>query len=107
MTKPLSPKDVEKAKAKHGPLPQIIEAANELIAQKWDGREAKVKLKELGVLARTKLNMKEDEEFKDGELDIESIFREAGWIVEFDRPIYYGGENFDAYFTFKKRRTRG
>jgi hypothetical protein len=31
-------------------------------------------------------------------LDIEPIYREAGWIVEYDKPAYC--ENYDANFTF-------
>ena len=104
MTKPISPKDVENAKAKHRPMPFIIEAANELIAEKWNGHAATFSVRELGARARTKLNMKEEEKFEDGQLDIEPIFRKAGWIVEFDRPGYC--ENYEARFIFKKRRTR-
>lgn len=105
MTKPLSPKDVESAKAKTGvTIPQVIEAANELIAQRWDGYEARFFLHELGARAREKLGWDKKKEFEDGDLDIEPIFRKAGWSVEFDRPGY--NENYEAHFIFKKRRTR-
>lgn len=103
MTKPLSPSDVESAKAKTIP-PQIIETANALIAERWNGREATFTLHELGKRARDKLGMDPKTDFEDGHLDIEPIFRKAGWVVEFDRPGY--NETYDARFTFRKRKTR-
>ena len=36
--------------------------------------------------------------FKNHWLDIEPIYREAGWIVEYDKPAYC--ENYAANFTF-------
>ena len=103
MTKPITPKDVESAKTSHT-LPLIIEAANELIVEKWNGYNATFTLRELGTRARAKLGMQEDQEFERGQLDIEPIFRKAGWIVEYDRPGY--NENYEAHFIFKKRRMR-
>lgn len=100
MTKPLSPKDVESAKTERVP-PQIIEAANELIAERWDGHEARFTLHELGQRARAKLGKDPKEDFEDGQLDIEPIFRKAGWVVEFDRPGY--NETYDACFIFRKK----
>lgn len=32
-------------------------------------------------------------------LDVEDIYRQAGWIVEYDKPAY--NESYRAYFTFK------
>ena len=104
MTKPLSPKDVESAKTKRIP-PQIIEAANELIAERWDGHEATFTLHELGQRARAKLGMDPKVDFESGQLDIEPSFRKAGWIVDFDRPGY--NETYDARFTFRKKERRG
>lgn len=103
MTKPLSPKDVESAKAaRKGNNEKVIEAANELIAQRWDGYEARFFLHELGKLAREKLGWDGKKEFEDGDLDIEPVFRKAGWSVEFDRPGY--NETYEAFFVFRKRR---
>ena len=103
MTKPITPAEVESAKtARQGNNPAVIEAANELIAQRWNGHDARFKLHELGALARQKLGWEPKREFEDGDLDIEPIFRKAGWSVEFDRPGY--NESYDAFFVFKKRR---
>jgi hypothetical protein len=35
------------------------------------------------------------------QLDFEDIFREFGWIVEYDKPAY--NESYEANFTFKKK----
>ena len=102
MTKPISPKDVADAKAKAIP-DEVIDAANQLLAEKWDGHAAKFTLKELCVRARQKLG--EGYAFQSWELDIEVPFGLAGWIVKFDKPAY--NESYDANFTFQKRRTRG
>lgn len=105
MTKPLSPKDVENAKATTGnTIPQVIEAANELIAQRWNGYESRFFLHELAKLARSKLGWDEKKFFEDGDLDIEPIFRKAGWVVDFDRPGY--NETYEAFFVFTKRGSR-
>lgn len=102
MTKPISPKDVAAAKTTCM-KPEIIEAANELIASKWDGYRATFTVAELCARARIKLGV-EDYAFQDGELDIEVVFRKHGWNVEFDRPGY--NESYSAHWIFKKRRTR-
>jgi hypothetical protein len=105
VTKPLSPKDVESAKtARQGNNKAVIEAANELIAQRWNGHDATFKLHELAKLAREKLGWDARKQFEDGDLDIEPIFRKAGWSVDFDRPGY--NETYEAHFIFTKRRTR-
>ncbi len=33
-------------------------------------------------------------------LDVEDVYREAGWVVEYDKPGYC--ESYEATFTFKK-----
>lgn len=103
MTKPLSPKDVETAKASRM-SPKMIEAANELISESWDGYEATFTLNELISRARKKLGMPAHEDFPHGALDIEPVFRKAGWYVEFDKPGY--NETYNAFFTFRKRGSR-
>jgi len=42
--------------------------------------------------------------YKNGWLNIKTIYRQEGWIVEFEKPDYNGpGE---PYFTFRIRRTK-
>ena len=35
-------------------------------------------------------------------LDVEDSYREVGWKVEYDKPVSWGGENFEAYFQFSE-----
>ena len=44
----------------------------------------------------------EDNLFKNHYLDIEPIYREAGWHVEYDKPAYY--EDYKPNFTFRKKK---
>lgn len=104
MTKPLTPSDVERVKTERL-RPEMIEAANELIAERWDGYSSRFTLYDLGALARKKLDMHEKDQFRPGELDIEPVFERAGWSVKFDRPGF--NEFYDAYFVFTKKRVRG
>jgi hypothetical protein len=101
MTKPITPKDVESIKAARM-RPEMIEAANELIAEKWNGYNANFTVAELCARARLKLKMEAKESFQDGELDIEVVFRKHGWRVEFDRPGY--NEMYDAHWIFTKKK---
>ena len=101
MTEPISPKDVGKAKAATIP-DHVIEAANELIAKNWDGYSAIIMVGELCALARAKGRMPAGQQFGDGELDIEHLYRRHGWNVKFDRP----DEAYEANWTFRKGRSR-
>ena len=38
-------------------------------------------------------------------MDIEPVFEQAGWKVDFDRPGYNEGP-YDAYFQFTKKKKR-
>ena len=73
----------------------VIEAVNQLISEKCADRFT-IKLKE--VKARVKSITEASVE--DSMFDFEPLFREAGWLVEYDSPAYC--ENYDAYFTFTK-----
>ncbi len=100
MTLPITPDEVGPAKARGIP-PQVIEAANELIARNWNGASSRFTLVELAKLARTKLG-DPLHRFHEGDLDIEISFSLAGWSVVFDKPGYC--ESYDAFFVFARRR---
>jgi len=101
--KPLSPKEIESAKKVVIP-DAVMEAANELLAKKWNGSSATFTIDALCGLAREKMGDPKHQ-FASEDLDIEIVFRKEGWIVDFDRPGY--NETYAANWTFKKRRTRG
>lgn len=101
--KPISPKDV--VNKKREALPEkVLEAFNELIARNWDDYSSVVLQKEVANLIASKLDITTSEVYSNHYLDVEDIYRKAGWIVEYDKPAYC--ETYEASFTFTKPRTR-
>lgn len=95
MSEPIRPDQVKKS------LPGIVvDTVNALIQEAWTGsaatftQEAVVSRLIGHGLSRADIHDK-------GWLDFESLYRAAGWNVEFDRPAY--SENYPATFTFKRR----
>lgn len=96
---PVSPAEVAELKTEQIPE-QVFEVFNGLIAQNLHGRYSRVLQKD--VLAELEdRGMNRSEIFEKHWLDVEDSYREVGWKVDYDRPVYWGGENFDAYFEFK------
>ncbi len=102
MTKPVTPQ--EALKLKESKIPDYVFAAfNELISENIVHGRAKVnqpkvveriirEAKELGIdLLRSDI-------YSNGWLDVEDVYRKAGWKVEYDKPGY--NESYDAYFVF-------
>lgn len=104
--KPISPIEA-KGKKIETIEPEIIEATNELIIERLSGRRAEVLQKD--IVARYKVVCKrkskrplsEDVLYKKHQLDIEDVFRQAGWSVTYDKPGY--NESYDASFIFKQK----
>jgi hypothetical protein len=94
--KPIKPGEVAKKK-EHDVPDAVFEAFNELITEKFNGRDAVVIQKDV-VELMIKKGLNGDEIFKKGWLDIEEVYHKAGWEVEFDRPGW--DEDYDAHFTF-------
>ena len=94
--KPITPKEIEAYRQ----IPdEIFVAVNSLIAEKFNGNYATVKVNE--IIARLDLQ-------KMGTnrntvitkyLNIENHYRNAGWEVEYDQPSY-GDDDFESYFKF-------
>lgn len=101
MTNPITPDEVTVLRKKVAIPPQVIEAFNELIAKYWDGKSARVMQAEAVALVASKLDTTRDIVFKNRWLDIEWIFREAGWKVDYDKPGYC--ESYEAFFVFTKK----
>lgn len=98
MVEPIKPKDLVKE------VPEcVVQAFNDLISRNWDGKESRVKHKdvtaricELGTLV---------EKIQQPWYDIEPIYEKVGWKVEYHKPE--PGQNYDSYFTFKPQRKHG
>ncbi len=102
MTAPITPQEaIEK---KNASFPdEIIDAFNELIAQDFDGFSATVYQKDVVALIKKKLKIESsDVIFKKKWLDVEPIFRKAGWEVDFDKPGY--NESYEPCFKFSRKK---
>lgn len=95
--KPISPKEVT-----HTIPDFIIEAVNDLINEKWDGKEAVIYQDE--ILERVSSDEHDSDKpsrqtiFDNNWLDFEDLYRKQGWKVIYDKPAYY--ENYKAFFKF-------
>jgi hypothetical protein len=99
--RPISPDEVTTFKRESIP-PEVFDAFNELIAEKFVAGRAVVTQDEVieRILKRisgsTRVHV-----FDGGWLDVEDIYRQAGWSVDYDKPAF--NETFKANFTFTKR----
>ena len=97
---PLTPAEVVAYKRDITMPGAVIAIFNELIACRYlDGRavvrqdEVVTKMRELG--------MNVDDVYKNGWLDVEDIYRAAGWNVEYDKSGY--NEGHPPTYTFERR----
>jgi lipopolysaccharide biosynthesis protein len=87
--------------AKQTSLPDVVlEVFNELIAQNFSNGSAIVKQSDVVELL-VKRGLKENEIFEKQWLDVEEIYRSAGWIVKYDKPGW--DENYGAFFEFRTK----
>lgn len=94
--KPIRPDEI--VEGKQNSLPDsVLETFNALISENWDGHSSRILQRD--VVDRIKRKMDTDH-FKTSWLDVESIYRKAGWDVEYDKPGF--NESYDASFTFTK-----
>ena len=99
VVKPIRPEEVVKVKGQNMPK-EVIETFNEFIAKEWDGRRAFIFQDKIAKAIAKKLGVSTKVLFDNHWLDIEGIFEEAGWKVEYDKPGY--NEDYEASFTFRQ-----
>ncbi|MFA5152589.1 MAG: hypothetical protein WC554_08535 [Clostridia bacterium] len=97
-TQPITPEEVVEFKQKQIP-DEVIHAFNELIALNFNGYSATIIQKDMISLLE-KRGFDRDIIFNHHLLDIEDIYRAAGWEVKYDKPAYC--ESYDAYFEFRR-----
>jgi hypothetical protein len=98
---PITPGDVAAGAA--GAVPDfVLQAFNELLAQKARNGSARITQNEVieRIISLSPTPLPRQQIFDKNWLDVESIYRAAGWKVRYDKPGYC--ENYDAYFEFKK-----
>lgn len=95
---PISPEYV----ASRRPLvpDEVINVFNELIQEKFDGKRAVVAQDKAVDLIVERMAIGREMIFRNKWLDVEPLYREAGWLVEFDKPGY--NEDYTARFVFTK-----
>lgn len=101
--KPIKPSEV--VAKKQDQLPDgVILAFNELIAEAWDGQGSHIDRKRVLALICSKLEVRQDTVLEKHYLDVEDIYRKAGWVVTYHRPAT--DENWDSYYSFSKKVIR-
>lgn len=105
--KPITPAEVPDAKAATFP-DEVLQAFNELIAENYrDGQSVVLQDAVVDrIVAKLNANLgvkphQRQEVFTRGWLDVEEVYRKAGWIVEYDKLAY--NEEYLASFTFTRR----
>ena len=103
--KPIKPNEVVAAKAVAMP-DEVIQAFNGLIAELYIGHTASF-TQDVAIDAvveafkKARKRVTRAQIFKHNWLDVEDIYRQAGWAVEYDSPGF--NEDYEPSFTFSKR----
>ena len=101
MVKPISPDEALTGRVVPEP---VLLAVNQILREQYTGVALKVQqddiVKLAMKLAKEAGNARFDP-FKDGGMDFEPVYRQAGWDVEYDKPRYT--EGYPATFTFSRR----
>ena len=99
MVKPISPDEVVGQKLKDFP-DIVMETWNSMIAQKFSNGSATILLKHIRDALAVATGKTPHQVRELGYLDVENIYRKAGWSVYYDQPAY--NETYDAFYIFKK-----
>lgn len=99
MTKPITPNECVAIKEKSLP-DAVIVAFNRAIAEKWDGRISIIRQEFVALQIADALGIPVSDVISRGYLDVEPIYRKAGWKVKYDKPGY--NESYPATFEFSK-----
>lgn len=107
--RPISPDDVAEYKAKIFPN-YVIQAFNDLIASKSTG-SGEITIKQCDAITKIieyagkqGVELERSKIFQEGWLNVEEIYRAAGWRVDYDKPSYC--ESYEAFFKFERKRDR-
>lgn len=98
MVKPITPEEAAKCSPS---IPAfVIDAVNQLISEKTRGKSTIIiKQSEIVKKLVEDRNANKDEIYENKWLDFEDIYRDAGWVVTYDKPSF--NESYDAYFKFE------
>lgn len=98
---PITPEQVREKKQSLIP-PGVFTVVNRFIAENYDENSCSstVLQRELVSAICNELGVTSDEIYNKRWLDIEGIYRKAGWKVRYDKPGY--NEDYDPFFVFKE-----
>jgi hypothetical protein len=104
MTDPITPETAVAHKASRLPS-EVIEVFNDLIADRFDGQSAQFRQEEAveAIVARGVVPDRKAV-FDRHWLDVEPVYRAAGWHVTYDKPGF--NETYAATFTFTRLSRR-
>lgn len=106
MAKVYSPEDVLKKRVETIP-DYVIDAFNDLLTENYQEDETIIEQEDV---IRKILEYSTDDEltretiFKKHYLDIENLYRNNGWEVNYKKPMF--NEHFKAYFVFKSKKDK-
>lgn len=101
MKGPIKPSEVQGQKDATLPS-EVYDVFNALIVKAWDGREAVVLQKDAVARLKDVMKVSRQHVFDSDWLDVEEAYRKAGWKVKYDKPVAWGGDTYEAYYSFKK-----
>jgi len=100
MIKPIKPSEIKAAKNKNIP-DAVIKIFNDFIVKEYDDVSAVVVKDEVLKKITSELNVSRNHVIDNGWLDVEDLYRKAGWKVIYDKPGY--NESYDAFYKFTKK----
>lgn len=99
--KPFSPDQAlaNKANVIH---PKMIEVVNNLLSKHYNGSSCRIYQNEVmdAFLTATNHEYTREEVYNNKWLDFESVYRENGWKVSYDKPAYC--ETYEAAYVFNR-----
>lgn len=104
MVKSIQPDEVSSLKETIIP-DGVIDAFNKMIAKHYNGNRSQFTQEEVVDLIVISMGVDRASVYENKWLDVEPIYREHGWKVEYDKPGY--NESYKATFTFSKKGTFG
>lgn len=100
LVKPISPNEATRRHQEEIIPNGIIRIVNQFLVERLgDSKSVRITQDELLARITSTLNISRHEVFSKNLLDFESLYREAGWIVKYDKPG--PDESYDTFFLFR------
>lgn len=98
---PLRPEQIASNMKEYLPE-EVIQVFNDLIVEHWDSQQATIQQKDALDCICNALTVTSDHVIKKHWLDVETVYKEVGWEVEYHKPAY-NDVAFEPYYIFKKK----